>query len=201
MQKILIVDDTPIVLEGTALAVESLGFEVEKAANGTAAIELFKASVYAAIIMDCNMPLMDGFDCTKQIRLLESKTESHVPIIGYSSSSDNDIREKCLAAGMDAFISKDCSQNTLSKTVCEWAGTPELSAAPINKMAQAALELVLTIGQIDAISDHFEGVHEPDCKIIFQRSSSTNKTVYFSVGSYFYKCQPVTLTAWRVSEL
>lgn len=121
MRKILIVDDTPIVLEGTALAVESLGFSVETAINGLAAIELFKSGSFAAILMDCNMPKMNGFECTKQIRLLERETNSHVPIIGYSSNSDSNIREQCLAAGMDDFVSKECSSNKLFNTLRQWA--------------------------------------------------------------------------------
>lgn len=162
MKKILIVDDTPIVLEGTALSVESFGYSVEKASNGEAAVQLYQSGVFSAILMDCNMPTMTGFECTRRIRVIESETGRHIPIIGFTSSSDSDIREQCRLAGMDAFISKDCSQKILSETLSDWAGQPESISVPIDKMTQAASELVLTVGQVDAISDYFEGAHDPD---------------------------------------
>ncbi len=125
MPTILIVDDTPIVLEGTALSVESFGFSVDKATSGQDAIELCRTRQYAAIIMDCSMPRMDGFECTRQMRMYQTQDGSHVPIIGFSSDSDRDIRERCLAAGMDEFIPKDCSQNKLLETLKRWAGEPD----------------------------------------------------------------------------
>lgn len=201
MRKILIVDDTPIVLEGTALSVESFGFSVEKSSNGAAAIEIYKSGCCAAVLLDCNMPEMNGFECARQIRLLEIESGSHIPIIGFSSSSDSNIREQCLAAGMDDFITKDCSQTALSNILANWAGTPDKTNMRNQSLVHAPTgDLVLTLGQIDAISDYFEGNEHPNLEITVVHSGTEDGTIYFSVGTDFYKCQPITPTVWRVEN-
>lgn len=120
--RILVVDDMPIVSQGTALMLESMGYEVDQAESGAEAIELFKSTKYAAIIMDFNMPLMNGFECTAQIRRLET-TDQRVPIICMSSTGrEADMKEQCLAAGLDDFLDKDCTLAELTATLLHWVG-------------------------------------------------------------------------------
>jgi len=120
--RILVVDDMPIVSQGTALMLESVGYEVDQAESGAEAIELFKSTKYAAIIMDFNMPLMNGFECTAQIRRLET-TDQRVPIICMSSTGrEADMKEQCLAAGLDDFLDKDCTLAELTATLLHWVG-------------------------------------------------------------------------------
>jgi len=115
--KILIVDDLPILRLGTAMTVRNFGFEVDEAASAEDALAKVKEGQYAAIIMDCQMPRMDGLECTAKIRELEKQTGKHALIIGFSSSSDRDMREQCLKAGMDDFLSKDCSSEKLREAL------------------------------------------------------------------------------------
>ena len=121
-KKILIVDDMPIVSHGTALMLESIGYDADQAASGAAAIELFKSTEYAAIIMDFNMPGMNGFECTAKIRELENGTGSRIPIICMSSENEPGMKERCLAANLDDFLDKECSVAALTATLLHWVG-------------------------------------------------------------------------------
>lgn len=132
-QKILVVDDLAILRLGTAITVRNFGFEVDEAASAQDALAKVKESQYAAIIMDCQMPRMDGLECTTKIRELEKQTGRHAWIIGFSSSTEHDIRDHCLKAGMDEFLTKDCSteklREALNNCILE---TDKLTAYPKN---------------------------------------------------------------------
>lgn len=118
---ILVVDDTPLSRLGTALTVRNLpGFQADEASDGISALEKLKASSYAAIVMDCDMPRMDGFECAAQIRELEKSTGSRIPIIGMSASTAENIRENCLNAGMDDYLDKSFSHEELRKMLAKW---------------------------------------------------------------------------------
>lgn len=101
---------------------ESLGYSVDQAASGAEAIEQFKTAEYAAIIMDFNMPNMNGFECAAKIRELENGSGSRVPIICMSAAKDGSMKEQCLAAGLDDFLEKDCSVGELMATLLHWVG-------------------------------------------------------------------------------
>jgi CheY-like chemotaxis protein len=118
---ILVVDDDMIVRTSTTLLVRHLfGFETNEAVDGLSAIERVKSSSYAAILMDCQMPHMDGFECTMKIRELEMLAGSRTPIIGLTACTDIDIRERCLKAGMDDYLEKSYSQEALVQTLAKW---------------------------------------------------------------------------------
>jgi CheY-like chemotaxis protein len=117
---VLIVDDMAINRQGTTLAVQGFGFETNEAEDGFMALAKVKTTAYAAILMDCQMPRLDGFECTAQIRELEKLTGSRTPIIGMTASTDRDIREACLNAGMDDYIDKSCSNTELQQILEKW---------------------------------------------------------------------------------
>jgi CheY-like chemotaxis protein len=125
---ILVVDDNTIVRQGTAIALRVvLGFEAEEAADGFAALEKMKTNTFAAILMDCEMPNMDGFQCTAQIRELEKLSGDKIPIIGMTASVAPDIRESCLKAGMNDYLDKSCSNEKLQEVLVKWL--PDCSQA------------------------------------------------------------------------
>lgn len=106
--------------QGTTLAVQGFGFETDEAEDGLAALEKLKTNEYAAILMDCQMPRMDGFECTGKIREMEKGTGSRIPIIGMTASTATDIQETCLRAGMDDYIDKSCSNTELQLLLEKW---------------------------------------------------------------------------------
>jgi CheY-like chemotaxis protein len=108
------VDDTPIVRAAVALMLQTAGYEVDEAADGFKALSIFKPGLYAAIVMDYNMPKMNGFECAAKIRELESETDSRTPIICMSTANEPDMKEKCLKAGLDDFLDKECSPAELA---------------------------------------------------------------------------------------
>lgn len=119
--KILVVDDMPIVRSGTTLLLESLGYEVDEAASGVEAIELYKTGHYAAIIMDYNMPEMNGFECTAIIREHEKKSGHRIPIICMSASNDDDeMKAACMTANLNDYLNKDCSPAELKNILSKW---------------------------------------------------------------------------------
>jgi CheY-like chemotaxis protein len=118
---ILVVDDTNIVREATILVLRHrFNYETEEAADGLIAIEKVKLKTFDAVLMDCNMPAMDGFECTAKIRELEKLTGTRTIIIGLTASNARDIREECLKAGMDDYIDKSCSNLELNETLMKW---------------------------------------------------------------------------------
>jgi PAS domain S-box-containing protein len=103
--RILLVDDAEINREVGRGLLESLGYKVEMASSGSEAVEAVRHSRYAAIVMDCLMPDMDGYEATRRIRALEGPGR-HTPIVALTAAAMAGDRERCLAAGMDDYVSK-----------------------------------------------------------------------------------------------
>jgi PAS domain S-box-containing protein len=103
--RILLVDDAEINREVGRGLLESLGYNVEMVSSGSEAVEAVRHSPYAAIVMDCLMPDMDGYEATRRIRALEGPGR-HTPIVALTAAAMAGDRERCLAAGMDDYVSK-----------------------------------------------------------------------------------------------
>ncbi|CAK1713333.1 response regulator [Vibrio crassostreae] len=118
--KILIVEDNKINQKIAGLHVGKSGFEFEFANNGQEAIDMFAANPhYAAILMDCMMPVMDGFDATSHIRRIEKETEAtrRIPIIALTASVIDDDVQKCFDVGMDDYLPKPFKFEMLKEKV------------------------------------------------------------------------------------
>ena len=102
---ILVVEDYPINQEITKELLEMMGCDVDVVDSGAEALEAFRRNSYDLIIMDIQMPEMDGYEATKEIRRIEGTTK-HVPIVALTANALQGDREKCLSAGMDEYISK-----------------------------------------------------------------------------------------------
>ena len=99
---------------------ERAGCAVEVAADGLQAVELTKSNDYRVIFMDCQMPDMDGYEATRVIRLQEGSTR-HTPIVAMTAHTMNGDRERCLAGGMDDYLSKPLTRHELERVLEEWA--------------------------------------------------------------------------------
>ncbi len=103
---ILLVEDNPINQRITQLMLEPLVKRIEIARNGKEALDMFGTSRYDLILMDVQMPVMNGLVAAEKIRRLEMSTQMHVPIIAITANAMLGDKEQCLAVGMDDYISK-----------------------------------------------------------------------------------------------
>ncbi|HEY9049920.1 MAG TPA: response regulator, partial [Gammaproteobacteria bacterium] len=100
---------------------EKLGLEYEVANNGSEAVErISKQQQYDLILMDCQMPVMDGYAATGQIRTLEQHSNQRIPIIAMTANAMEGDRDKCIDAGMDDYIAKPVKQAELKEKIYHW---------------------------------------------------------------------------------
>lgn len=120
--KILIVDDVEVNLMVTQRHILKLGIEhVDTVLSGMDALDMVKSSVYDLILMDCQMPGMDGFEATKAIqRFQQENGQIMTPIIALTANAFDNDRIECLDAGMDGFLSKPVTRKQLSETLNQW---------------------------------------------------------------------------------
>jgi signal transduction histidine kinase/DNA-binding response OmpR family regulator/tetratricopeptide (TPR) repeat protein len=111
--RILVVDDSPFNQQVAAGLLGLEGHSVQLAGDGREAIEMFKQEAFDLIFMDVEMPELDGLAATGLIRELEQASGTHIPIVGLSAHALIGVRERCLAAGMDAYITKPIQTDEL----------------------------------------------------------------------------------------
>lgn len=118
---ILVVEDNPINLMMTQKMLTKTGLQIFTATNGKEAIESYQSNnKLGLILMDCQMPVMDGYSATREIRLLEKNKDKHIPIIALTANAFDEDRKVCFAAGMDDFLSKPFKIKQLLKRVDHW---------------------------------------------------------------------------------
>jgi len=140
---ILVVEDNAVNREVAAGMLENLGYQSEAAVNGMLALEATAESSYAAVLMDCQMPVMDGLSATQEIRRREAGSGGRMPIIALTANAMEANRERCLAAGMDDFLPKPFTQAQLTAVLARWA--PVAQAPEHDLAALAAGEIALAM--------------------------------------------------------
>ena len=120
---VLVAEDNIVNQKVAVAMLRKLGYEADVAANGQEAVEAASRSAYAAVLMDCAMPVMDGFEATRRIR--EQETGGRVPIIALTASSLPDDRRRCIEAGMDDYIAKPVQSRTLAGVLDKWVRSPD----------------------------------------------------------------------------
>jgi CheY-like chemotaxis protein len=103
--RVLLVEDHPVNQAYARDALVSMGCRVDLANNGREAVEMFRAREYELILMDCQMPELDGWEATRQIRAMEGAGK-RVYIAALTAGAYDGDRERCLEAGMDDFLAK-----------------------------------------------------------------------------------------------
>jgi len=117
--RVLVVEDNVANLKVAVRMVEKLGYRADVAANGVEALRVLDEVRYDAVLMDCHMPEMDGFDATRAIRRNEPDGR-HTPVIAMTASALSGDRERCLAAGMDDYISKPIKLHVVAAVLERW---------------------------------------------------------------------------------
>ena len=120
-RRILVVEDNPVNRKVARGMIEKMGFSVEMACNGQEALEALRGSTFDLVIMDCQMPEMDGYEATARLRDPAYGTlSSNVPVIAMTANAMKGDREKCLKAGMDDYVSKPVSPPELAAAIERW---------------------------------------------------------------------------------
>lgn len=114
--RVLVAEDNPINQRVAGILLTKLGYTPDLAADGKQALEKLQQQDYDIILMDCQMPVMDGFEAAAAIRAL-SNGRSRIPIIAVTANVLAGQREKCLAAGMDDYIPKPINREVLENAI------------------------------------------------------------------------------------
>ena len=106
--RILLVEDNPTNRKLATIMLERLGYDVDIATNGHEALDRVFSQTYRAVLMDCEMPELDGFEATRRIRQLEQRQPDHphIPVIALTANAMDGTADRCRKAGMDVFLTK-----------------------------------------------------------------------------------------------
>jgi signal transduction histidine kinase/CheY-like chemotaxis protein/HPt (histidine-containing phosphotransfer) domain-containing protein len=129
-QRVLLVEDNPVNQELSCEMLSALGLQVDLAEDGEQALAAVVRQSYALVLMDCQMPLLDGFAATHRLRQQEQANpgSKRLPVIALTANALGGDREKCLAAGMDDYLSKPFTLAQLSEVLARWL--PQCRAEP-----------------------------------------------------------------------
>ncbi|MEK8080284.1 ATP-binding protein [Pseudomonas sp. XK-1] len=125
-QEVLLVEDNPVNQTVIEAMLRSLGYQVQLVADGAQAVHRASQQDFAGILMDCRLPIMDGYEATRQIRRLPGGAT--VPIIALTANALQGDRETCLAAGMNDYLAKPFKRADLQRVLQRWLGSRQ--AAP-----------------------------------------------------------------------
>jgi two-component system sensor histidine kinase/response regulator len=117
---ILLAEDNVVIQNMAIKQLQKLGYEADVVSNGREVLQAVANKNYSIVLMDCQMPDIDGFAATRAIRSLETYTHRHLPIIAITASAMQGDRESCFAAGMDDYLSKPVDQNKLQAILEKW---------------------------------------------------------------------------------
>ncbi len=116
--RILMAEDNAINQRVGKLILQRAGFEIDLVSDGNEALEAHRTKPYDLILMDCQMPTMDGFEASRKIRLLSEKQPAIIAVTANALAGE---RERCLEAGMDDYLSKPFQAEQLVSLVKKWA--------------------------------------------------------------------------------
>ena len=122
-QRLLVVEDNPINQEVALAILHDAGYRADAVANGAEALAALRAGGYDLVLMDCQMPELDGYEATRRIRASPTGTSwSKIPIVAMTANAMKDDRQKCLDAGMDDYVTKPVQARELVEVIERWLG-------------------------------------------------------------------------------
>lgn len=119
-KKVLIAEDSSVIQNLTRKILEQLRFEITMVKNGQQVIDKIKVEDFDLILMDINMPVLDGMDCTQQIRAMNDQKKSRVPILAITGNAKNYSLEEFKEAGINEFLPKPLDFDNLVKMVIRY---------------------------------------------------------------------------------
>jgi PAS domain S-box-containing protein len=221
---ILLAEDNAVNQEVTLGMLEVLGFTATAVENGRLAVDLLASQPFSIILMDCQMPEMDGFEATRTIRQLEQKTGARIPIIALTAHALQGDRELCLAAGMDDYLSKPFTLEQLRTVLHRWmpsskvpppaisspaetapspALVPQPEDSPVNPKTWDSITSLQRPGQPDLLTKII-GLYLKDSQGLVDKILTAAQAKDFAAlrdAAHSLKSRSATLGAWQVADL
>jgi CheY-like chemotaxis protein len=131
--RLLLVEDNPVNQLVASRMLKSFGIEVQIAGDGEQALELMRDQTFDLVLMDCQMPVMDGYVTTERVRASEHQyAKKRLPIVAITANALFGDRERCMAAGMDDYLSKPITREALTELLSKWL-LPDQDAQSANE--------------------------------------------------------------------
>ena len=115
-RKVLIVEDNPTNLRLISSQLNTLGYDADIASNGREALDMTRSNHYSLVLTDCNMPIMDGYELTAELR----RDNNQVPVIALTADAFPERERECLSAGMNGRMIKPVSLQQLDNMLGQW---------------------------------------------------------------------------------
>ncbi|TFH92598.1 response regulator [Vibrio ouci] len=170
---ILVVDDQATNRDVVQRQLSHLGYQCEMAIHGQEALQMWRTGKFDLILTDCHMPVMDGYELTKQVRKIEQqdKSKGHMPIIAITANAMLESSEQCMTSGMDDYLTKPVELATLNRSIEKWmklspsavqATTPPPSPQPetASPICMNSLEKILGTSDRAIVAPLLEGYWE-----------------------------------------
>src|SRR5262249_43531664 len=122
---VLVVEDSKLLQKLLIKQLHNLGIRAHSVFNGLEAVEAIRGLDFDLVLMDCQLPEMDGFDATRNIRKMEAALGKRTPIIALTAGAMRGDRERCLEAGMDDYLSKPVTVRQLAEKLTQWISLKE----------------------------------------------------------------------------
>ena len=151
---LLVVEDNIVNQKVAARTLENMGYRVDVVANGLEAVDATARIRYDAVLMDCQMPEMDGYDATVAIRARDGRGR-RTPIIAMTAGASSEDEARCLAAGMDDYVTKPLSRTTLTGVLRRWLPSPNGSSEPTGDLPE--LLAAEAVGHLRDLAAHDPG--------------------------------------------
>jgi signal transduction histidine kinase/DNA-binding response OmpR family regulator len=149
--RVLLVEDNQVNQLVAREMLAGLGCEVEVADNGREALERLRSRSFDAVLMDCQMPEMDGYEATRELRRTELSTATHVPVIALTAHALAGDRDRCIAAGMDDYLPKPFRREQLARALARFLGRSQQPAAEPKPATPSNASPVLDLAALESI--------------------------------------------------
>jgi len=170
---ILVVDDQATNRDVIQRQLAHLGYQCEMATQGQEALQMWRTGGFDLILTDCHMPVMDGYEFTKQVRQIEQQDKSmgHTPIIAITANAMLESSEQCMTSGMDDYLTKPVELSTLNRSIGKWmklspstsqSSMPQTMSNKDNSspICMASLEKILGTSDLAIVAPLLEGYWE-----------------------------------------
>lgn len=196
---VLLVEDNDTNQIVAAMMLRELGCIVEIAINGAHALEILSATAFDLIFMDCQMPVMDGYEATRKIRELEKKSAGtlRTPIIALTANALLGDRDKCIEAGMDDYLSKPFQWEQMASTIEYWFG--ESFAEQKKTFFQSPSVISLDMGESNATGDEAQ-LDDTVLETIRQMQSDAEPELLAQVIKAYFNDSDAILASLEVAQ-